>query len=264
MVNTTVVNGIEMDWFSFGSGEKNLVIIPGLSMKSVMLLEPAVVSMYKDLTDTYTVYMVDRRKNSPPGFLIRDMADDTAMVLKEIGVEKADFFGVSQGGMMAQFIAIDFPEMVNSIVLGSTLSRENDFFKAVMKGWLDLAEAHRAYELTDSVVKGVHSETVYEQYRRMFLAGSDDLTNAEMDDFAQGIKSFSGFNAYDELEKINCPVLVIGSWGDKVVTPESSCEIAEKLGCDIYMYGKEYGHGVYDEAPDYVKRIKNWFNRSEK
>ncbi len=264
MVNTTVVNGIEMDWFSFGSGEKNLVIIPGLSMKSVMLLEAGVKSMYKDFTDTYTVCVVDRRKNSLPGFHIRDMAEDTALVLKEIGVEKADFLGVSQGGMMAQFIAVDFPEMVNSIILASVLSRENDFFREVMKKWLLLAEAHKAYELTDSVVKGIHSETFYTQYRQLLLAGSEDLTDGEMDDFAQGIKAFSGFNAYDELEKIKCPVLVIGSWGDKVVTPEGSCEIAEKLGCEIYMYGKEYGHGVYDEAPDYINRVKSWLNRSEK
>ena len=46
---------------------------------------------------------------------------------------------------------------------------------------------------------------------------------------------------------------------DKVVGKDAQKEIAEKLGCDIYMYGNEYGHAVYDEAPDYIDRIMDFY-----
>ena len=39
-------------------------------------------------------------------------------------------------------------------------------------------------------------------------------------------------------------------------------EIAEKLGCPIYLYGGEYGHCVFDEAPDYKQRMYHFFKES--
>ena len=60
--------------------------------------------------------------------------------------------------------------------------------------------------------------------------------------------------AYDLLERIQCPVFVIGGKQDKVVTGEASEEMAEKLGCKIYMY-ENLGHAAYEEASDFNKRI---------
>lgn len=62
------------------------------------------------------------------------------------------------------------------------------------------------------------------------------------------------FDCSDALSAIRCPVLVLGSEGDRVVTAESSTQLAEALGCELYLYDGSYGHGVYDEAPDYKQR----------
>ena len=65
-------------------------------------------------------------------------------------------------------------------------------------------------------------------------------------------------NVYEELDKITCPVLVLGGRQDKVVTGEASEEIAEKLGCEIYMY-EGLGHAAYEEATDFNERVYNFF-----
>ena len=49
-------------------------------------------------------------------------------------------------------------------------------------------------------------------------------------------------------------MLVLGAGCDKVVTGEASEEIAEKLGCEIYMYD-DLGHAAYEEAKDFNVRI---------
>ena len=54
--------------------------------------------------------------------------------------------------------------------------------------------------------------------------------------------------------KIKCPVFVIGGRQDKVVGGAASEEIADKLGCPIYMY-EELGHAAYEEAKDFNKRV---------
>ncbi|MEE0830884.1 MAG: alpha/beta hydrolase, partial [Longicatena sp.] len=56
------------------------------------------------------------------------------------------------------------------------------------------------------------------------------------------------------LNEIKCPVLVLGGEKDKIITSRASVEIANKLGCEIYMYA-QYGHAVYEEAKDFNQRI---------
>ena len=68
------------------------------------------------------------------------------------------------------------------------------------------------------------------------------------------------FDFYEEIINIKCPVLVIGSKADMVIPEAYQRELAERIGCEIYMY-ENYGHAVYDEAPDYKNRMLNFLNR---
>ncbi|MBX3274304.1 MAG: alpha/beta fold hydrolase [Sandaracinaceae bacterium] len=61
------------------------------------------------------------RSDTPPLFwTTRDMADDAAAVLAESGVERADVFGISLGGMIAQELALRHPHRVGHLVLACT------------------------------------------------------------------------------------------------------------------------------------------------
>ena len=82
----------------------------------------------------------------------------------------------------------------------------------------------------------------------------------DMNRFIILAKSCLTCDTYENLNKIKCPVLVLGGKQDKVVTGEASEEIAEKLGCEIYMY-EELGHAVYEEAKDFNKRIYRFLQK---
>ena len=66
-------------------------------------------------------------------------------------------------------------------------------------------------------------------------------------------------DTYGELDRIHCPVLVLGGREDRVVTAEASEEIAARLGCPIYMY-EGLGHSAYEEAPDFNQRALAFLN----
>ena len=67
------------------------------------------------------------------------------------------------------------------------------------------------------------------------------------------------FDVTNDLRKIACPVLVIGSRSDKVFGGDASVQIMEKIaGCEIFMYD-DYGHAAYDIAPDYRERMLKFF-----
>jgi pimeloyl-ACP methyl ester carboxylesterase len=55
-----------------------------------------------------------------PGYTIRDMAGDAAAVLDAYGIERAHVAGWSLGGMIAQHVAIYYPQRVRSLFLYST------------------------------------------------------------------------------------------------------------------------------------------------
>ncbi len=52
---------------------------------------------------------------SSVGYTLSDMADDTAGLLDHLGVERAHLVGASQGGMIAQTLAIERPQRVLSL-----------------------------------------------------------------------------------------------------------------------------------------------------
>ena len=251
---------VEMDYISFGNGKKSFVILPGLSIHSVMNLKNAIEDAYKDFTDEYTVYVFDRAKNIEKGYTIEDMASDTAIKMKALNIENADIFGASQGGMIAEYLAIEYPELVHSMVLGSTLAKTNDTFDAVVDTWIDLAKKNDEDALLESFVNLVYSKSTIDAYHDTLISSNKGISGEEYERFIILASACKNFDCSKQLKEVQCPVLVIGSEGDHIVTVEGSKQISKILDCDMYLYDSNYGHGVYDEASDYKQRCLDFFN----
>ncbi len=56
----------------------------------------------------------------PEEYSVYDMAEDTEKAMDELGLAGAIIYGVSQGGMIAQVIALKRPDLVSRLVLCST------------------------------------------------------------------------------------------------------------------------------------------------
>ena len=55
LLGTVEAETFTMDYLRFGNGARNLVIIPGVSIQSVMNYAEAIAESYKLLTDEFTV-----------------------------------------------------------------------------------------------------------------------------------------------------------------------------------------------------------------
>ena len=258
------VNDIEMEYFTFGRGEKTFVILPGVDTKSVLLSAKAVQAAYRVFEDEYTVYVFDRRRNMPDPYPMRQMAADTAAVMEKLGIGNADIFGASQGGMIALCIAIDAPHLVYALVLGSTTAAADEAAGAGTAEWIRLARQKDMPALTAAFIDCLYSENTIGKYKDLLIHMNDHVSDEDIRRFIIMSKAIDGFDVYGELDRITCPALVIGVEGDKVLPAEHSRRLAEKLGCELYLYGSEYGHCAFDEAPDYKQRILDFFHRAAK
>ena len=248
-----------MNYLKFGTGDKTLVMLPGLSVKSVLLMGDAVKNAFRAFDKDYTIYLIDRREDVPPVYTVADMARDTAEKMKELGLEDVCLFGASQGGMMAMLIAAWYPELVHKLVLGSTAAKISDLGNSVIGGWVSLAEKRDGATLYLDFLKKVYPSYLFDQFKDIFIATGKSVTEEEFSRFIIIAKGAVDFDATSELDKIKCPVLVVGSEDDAVLGSAASYDIARRLGCQIHMY-KDYGHDCYDTAPDFRDRMFKFFN----
>ena len=161
MENSSVILGnTEMYYVSFGEGKKKLVVLPGLSDglttvkgKAWLLSLP-----YRKYFRDYTVYMFSRKNDMPEGYSMEDMAEDQVSAMRSLGIEQAYVMGVSQGGMIAQYIAIRHPEMVTKLILAVTAPNANDTVKTVISRWMELAEQGDHTALMTDTAERMYSE----------------------------------------------------------------------------------------------------------
>lgn len=252
------IQNIQMNYITFGKGEKPLVMIQGLSTRSIKGASVSLAYMYRMFAKDYKVYLFDRRENIGESITVRDLASDIAMAMDMLGIENADVFGVSQGGMIAQYLAIDRPDLVNKLVLAVTLSKNNETVRAIIADWIQMTEQDNMKSLITDMALKMYSDSYVKRYRPFMplLTVLQKPKNAPR--FIALAEACLTCNAYDELDKIQCPVFVIGGMQDKVVSGEASMEIADKLGCEIFMYD-DLGHAAYEEAKDFNQRVYDFF-----
>lgn len=255
-IQTVTTEAFAMDYFCFGHGARTLIILPGISVQSVMGLADAVAEAYRSLADDCTVYVFDRRRNMPAAYSIHDMARDTARAIAALGLSPVDLFGTSQGGMIALCMAMEHPERVRRLALGSTTARVDAAHYQIIEKWIQLAKRRDATGLYLAFGEAVYPQDVFEASRAPLSEAARTVTEAELERFIIQAKAMKGFDVMDDLAKIACPVLVIGSSDDHVLGGDASERIAERLNgrAELYMYDG-YGHAAYDTAPDYKARI---------
>lgn len=245
---------MQLDYITFGLGARPLIMIQGLSTRGIKGSASALAYMYRIFAKDYKVYVFERRPDIHEGITVRELASDIAAAMDALDIKNADVFGVSQGGMIAQYLAIDRPELVRKLVLAVTLSKNNDTVRRVVNDWVEMAENGDFKELVADMAEKMYSEAYVKRYRLFLPLLSILQKPKDVRRFVILAKACLTCNAYEILDRIKCPVLVIGGQEDKVVTGAASEEIAEKLGCKLHMY-ENLGHAAYEEAKGFNKIV---------
>ena len=255
MTATVKTENFTMDYCCFGNGKKAFVIIPGLSTGKLSPLETALKAEYSNFTDDFTVYLFDRRNEIPVFYDTADMAEDTAKAMAELGLENVCLYGTSQGGMIVQLIAENHPELVDRLIIASSSSRPGKVCSDTIGRWLDIAKAGDGKALNRDMIDKCYSAAYINRYRELMDSCIVDMSREVLDKFIMLAAPIITFDHFEDLKKIQCKTLVIGCEGDLVFSPEPAKDMAKALDCRLVMYGKKFGHCVYDENPDCISEL---------
>ncbi len=251
------VGKTKMAYASFGHGDRVLIILPGLSDglatvrgKALLLAKP-----YRRFFNQFTIHMFSRKDEMPAGYTIRDMAADQAEALRQLRIEKASVMGVSQGGMIAQYLAIDHPELVEKLVLAVTAPRVNETIENSVRKWIGFAEQGRHRELMIDTAEKSYSERYLKKFRKIYPLIGAIGRPSDYDRFLINARAILGFNACEELGRITCPTLIIGGDEDRIVGIQASREMKKRIGrSELHVY-PGLGHAAYEEAKDFNQRV---------
>ena len=212
------VNDINIYYKITGEGEP-LLLIHGLGSSTRDWEEQVPVFSQK-----YQVIIIDLRghgKTDKPKepYSIPMFAEDIAELMKSLDINQVNALGISLGGSIAFQFAIDYPEMVKSLVIVNTGVE----FK------LDSFKARYNFFMRKFIVSLVGMKKMGEVLApRLFIKPEqEDLRQKLIERWAENdkkaylnaLKSLKGWTAKDRIHTINCPTLVISS--DEDYTPVS-------------------------------------------
>ena len=247
----------EMDYIRFGSGAKTLVMLPGLGdgLRTVKGTALPMAAMYRQFGQAFTVYMFSRKRPLPAGHTTRDMAGDQAAAMEALGIEKAHIFGVSMGGMVAQWLAIDHPEKVDRLVLAVTAAEPNPILRESIEEWVALAKAGDSAGFMRSNLRRMYSDRYCR--KNLWLAPIiGRLTRPKSyDRFYIQADACLTHDAAAFLPNISAKTLVIGAEQDKALGGGASRRIAAAIDSSRLKMYHQWGHGVYEEEKTFNRTV---------
>jgi pimeloyl-ACP methyl ester carboxylesterase len=233
---TANVNGINMYYKLHGQGEP-LVLIMGLGGG-----HGGWFFQIRAFRKYFRLITFDNRgvgKTGKPGesYTTRTMADDTIGLMDCLGIDKAHILGVSLGGMIAQEVAINYPQRVRKLVLVSTTAgadETSDIPSELLRAaGVDEGSAEVDIRSVDinKLMSSLNSLAFNRRLYKMFVL---PLSNVYMkwvgtDGLLGQFEAAVGHSALDRLHLIEALTLVMTGSEDRLVPPRSSEVIASRI-----------------------------------
>lgn len=183
-----------------------------------------------------------------------DLARDVAAVMDALSLGAAHVVGYSLGGATAQELAIARPDLVRSLVLLSTWSRSDEWFKAQMRNWQAIRREHRDDEAAflDALGPWLWSPATYAADGAV-AAFHAEMIAADPPQRPEGwIRQCDADIAHDAAERlagVTAPALVIVGEDDICTPPRFARELCTLLPSADLLVIPDGGHGAYVERP---------------
>lgn len=257
MADRTAVGDLEINCRVLGDG-KPLVMIMGFTAGMELWYPPLIDSLSK----RYRVVLFDNRGAGltgagEAGFSMKQFAHDTTGLLDALGIERAFVLGESMGGMIAQEVALNYPEKTEKLVLLCTFcgGEQAEFPSPDVIGVMadrtgtpeDMARRGTTIAFPDEWARA-NPEIIEDVVRRTLIHPMSD-ENAE-----RQAEAIFGFSSYDRLPETACPALVMCGTEDIIIPPVNSRTLAERIPGAKLVEFPGGGHGFHTQFHERVAR----------
>jgi len=246
------VNDIQIFYEVQGNGFP-LVMINGLGANKDFW-DPR---MIQELSKNFKTVMFDNRGAghtdvSDRECTIKLFADDTAGLMDALRVTRAHVLGVSMGGMIAQELALNYPEKVEKLVLCSTHCGGSKSIPASQEV-LGMLTADRsgfsAEEIARNTVPLILTKDFIDNNPDSVELVIQQILRAPISNeaFSRQLTACMNFNTCDRLSGIKAPTLVLHGKRDILIPPENGSILAKAIPNAKLAYFENSAHGLIEE-----------------
>jgi pimeloyl-ACP methyl ester carboxylesterase len=191
------------------------------------------------------------------------MAEDAVAVMRAAGFERAHVLGTSLGGMVAQELALSFPERVDRLVLACTQPAGADTMplpQRAIDAFARFPTMEPAAGLRLMVENSLADTTVAERPELVDEVFAYRLENPPpLDGWLAQAQANLGWNVVDRLGELRMPTLVLTGTADNVVDPKGSDLLAERIPSARLERFVGCGHLFFWEQPQQVAAVLEEF-----
>lgn len=176
---------------------------------------------------------------------IKGLASAVKDCLKAANITRAHFVGHSMGTIICQYLAVDHPEMVQSLTLFGPILEPPVAARTGLGERAAAAERDSMAGIADTIQKA--SVSVGRPVAAAFVRES--LLRQDPSGYAAHCHALANVTAAD-LEKITCPTLLIAGEADPVAPVAMAQQMAQKLKQAQLEIIPEVAHWMMVEAPE--------------
>jgi pimeloyl-ACP methyl ester carboxylesterase len=209
-------------------------------------------------------------------FVMLDHLNDLQGVLEQYGIDRCLILGWSLGGIMALELAARFPELVSGLILIATSARPwgdhprvslLDNLYTAIAGILNAIKPGWQWNINTFGKRSLFRYLIQQHTPETYRYIASDAMYAFLNTSLAANRALNealsqGYYRVQNLEKIECPVLMLAGEHDRHITAVSSVETTKQLlNCECKVYPNT-AHLLPWEIPDTIlEDIDQWLDR---
>ncbi|MCY3669474.1 MAG: alpha/beta fold hydrolase [Alphaproteobacteria bacterium] len=193
------------------------------------------------LAGRYRLLLYDWRghgaSEAPEGpYSLDGFVSDAVGVMDALGIGEVVFVGISTGGMIAQGVAIGHPDRVRAAALCNTMARATPWYRQWVVERQAVVRASGMAPVWDMTHKLWFSDAFADAAGPDYAAIRDIFNATDITGYLAGTSAVAELDYLDRLDRISCPVLVLGAGDDPVTPPARAEELRDGIaGAELVM-----------------------------
>jgi 3-oxoadipate enol-lactonase len=181
---------------------------------------------------------------------------DLKNLLEYLAVDRAHLVGISHGARVALEFALEFPEMVNQLVLCSVSAQTSDRCRAIVRSWLEILKLSDLKAMAWAALPTVFGNQFLKDHQKIL----DKIVNAVVIRNSKNalIAQLDAVLNYPPPDKIpadfDIPTLIISGSVDPLIEPDDVRQLAH-LCQARHKRLAGIGHSIPAEAPEIFQKL---------